>query len=252
MTNDIGSNSTTTHLSMSDLLETVHFRVRNKHKHSNNSLSDAVYEHILKELVFPDNKEQIQIGGKITESMIAKDLKVSNGPVRDAMAKLRREGWIVTLHNRGSYVVDFTLPENSREIYKFRLTIETGAFYTLARTITDSQLSELKAYQIMAEKAINSGELMTYRKADAEFHLKVLEMAGGHSLRELAAPKFLQWFAVSRFILKDMIEDDRTILGNSVTHSELIELLENHDSIAAADMISNHCHYVAKLLGIEK
>ncbi|MCK4998184.1 MAG: GntR family transcriptional regulator [Anaerohalosphaera sp.] len=251
MTDNIESNPAATHLSMNDILETVHFRVRNKH--SNNRLSDAVYEHILKELVFPDGQDQLQIGSKITESMIATDLRVSNGPVRDAMARLRREGWIITLHNRGSYVVDFTLPENSREIYKFRLSVEAGAFYTLAETITDEQLNELKSCTMDTERAVGQGDLAAYRKADAEFHLKVLEMAGGRSLRDLAAPKFLQWFAVSRLILKDMFNDDRNILSKpSGSHEDLCQLLANHDGTGAAELITHHCSYVAQLLGIEE
>ncbi len=244
--------SDSSQMSMKEILDAVRFNPTIRYHNDNHRLSDVVYEHVLSKLVFPDNQDELRIGGKITEAEIASDLKMSNGPIRDAMVRLRREGWIITLHNRGSYVIDFTEHEKSREIYKFRLSVETGAFYTLAKTITDSQLSELKAYQIMTEKGIHDNELLAYRKADAKFHLKVIEMAGGQSLREAATPKLLQWFALSRCVLDDTFDDDRNILGKSVTHGELITMLENRDSEASADLIVNHCQYIAKLLGIEK
>ncbi|MCK4997905.1 MAG: GntR family transcriptional regulator, partial [Anaerohalosphaera sp.] len=202
MAENNGKDHPANNLSMSGILDSVHFSVSNPRRIT--SLSDEVYEHILKEIVFPDDQDRLKIGGKITESMIAKDLQVSNGPVRDAISRLRREGWIITLHNRGSYIVDFTLPENSREIYRFRLSVEAGAFYTLAKNINDTQLKVLENLTIETKTSLERADFMAYRKADAQFHLTVIEMAGGHSLRELAAPKLLQWFAVSRFILKDM------------------------------------------------
>jgi len=248
MTDQTVSSSAMEHLSMNDILDTVHFRTANAR--SNSALSDTVYEHILKELVFPDNHDQLRIGEKITEAMIASDLKVSNGPVRDAMARLRRENWIVTFNNRGSYIVDFTLPENSLAIYKFRLSVETGAFYTLARDINDDQLEELNACSTRIQEAAKQANFKAYRRADVEFHFKVLEMAGGDSLREFAAPKFLQWFALSRFMLKDTFDDDKSILSRTRSHEDLCRLLAGHDSAAAADLILQHCSCAAGLLGI--
>lgn len=241
-----------TPLSMKKILEAVHFNSGNgNHDNAIRRLSDGVYEHILSELVFPDDTNELGIGEKITETQIASNLKMSNGPVRDAMARLRREGWIVTLHNRGSYIVDLTQPERSREIYDFRITVEIGAFHKLAKTITDAQLAELKAYLIMTQNAMSEDNLLAYRKADAGFHLKIIEMAGGQSLRDAVTPKLLQWFALSRCVLKNTFKDDRSALVRAVSHRDLYECLENHDCITASDMIANHCQYIAKLLGIE-
>ena len=62
MAENVGGNTGVAHLSMNDILETVHFRDRNKN--NINRLSDAVYEHILKELVFPDENNELKIGEK--------------------------------------------------------------------------------------------------------------------------------------------------------------------------------------------
>ncbi len=249
-------------MSMNEILEEVHFD--EIQPHMTGRFSDLVYRYVLTKLVFPDDQRQLRLGDKITEHEIAAELGVSNGPVRDAMIRLRREGWITTQRSKGSFIIDFTQPEISRQIYEFRLVVETGAFYTLAQTITGEQLAELKQIQRRIEQAVNNWDLQSYRKADAEFHLRVIEMAGGQRLRKASAAKLLQWFALSRRVLEDTISveqsgvDTRSIDSeilsrpDQVSHSSLINLLERHDSNAAAKQATHHCCFVAQTLGIEK
>ena len=43
----------------------------------------------------------------ITETNICKELNTSSTPVREAMSKLVKDGWIESFPKRGSYVSDF-------------------------------------------------------------------------------------------------------------------------------------------------
>ena len=222
------------------------------------TLSDQVYEHLLTQIVFPDNKDKsfIHYGGKITESTISQSLRISNGPVREAIFRLRQEGWIHTVSNKGSYFVDFTDPSISRQIYQFRLTFETGAFYTLAAKITDAQLETLNSVLEVLEKAKRDSDMAAFRQSDVLFHLHVIEFAGGPYFMQIFRSKLLQWYAMSYHLLVHTIgkEHYRHLLeaSGSPTHRELYESLASRNCPQAADRISRHFTFIPDLLKIMK
>lgn len=218
-------------------------------------LADQVYEHVLTTVVFPENGGDIRYGGKITESNIAKTLEISNGPVREALFRLRQEGWIKTYPNRGSYMVDFRDPEIAREIYRFRVSLETGAFYTLAKSITAEQLCQLEVIIESLEKARQTSEIVGFRKADIDFHLKVVELAGGESYQAMYRPKLLQWHAMVYHVVMQYLGDERyrktlEAPGTS-SHHELYEALARHDSFEAARLIQKHFYDIPQLMRLD-
>lgn len=62
----------------------------------------------------------------MTELGIAQKYGVSQGPVREAFARLRQEGYPLSLPNRGSFVSAISLDE-ARHVYEVRLLIEPYA-----------------------------------------------------------------------------------------------------------------------------
>jgi DNA-binding GntR family transcriptional regulator len=220
------------------------------------SLSDQAYEHILTKIVFPDDSinSSIQYGGKITESKIAQALQISNGPVREAIYRLRQEGWVHTVGNRGSFFVDFSDPQIANQIYHFRLTFETGAFYTLACTITEEQIKKLESILNLIEKSKQNSDMESFRKADILFHLHVVEFAGGPQYKQVFRPKLLQWYAMSLHLLVQMMGKEqyshRLEAPGAPTHRELFDALAGRNSSRAADLISKHFSFVANLVKI--
>ncbi len=240
--------------SMSQVFEYIPLRGNS----GNLTLADQAYEHILKNLVFPDQRDTdaVLYGGKITESVLAKALKMSNGPVREAIFRLRQEGWIETIGNKGSFLVDFSNPEIAREIYMFRISFETGAFYSLAATAVPEQINVLKKILDVMETAKADSDIESFRRADIAFHLEVVEFAGGNDFRLLFRSKLLQWYAMAyQIITKSMSREDYShhleAPGTS-THQELFEAIQSHNSELAARLITNHYTYLANILGIKR
>jgi DNA-binding GntR family transcriptional regulator len=216
-------------------------------------LAEQVYEHILTTLVFPPEGGEVQVGSKITESELADKLQISNGPVREALFRLRQEGWIRTRPNRGSYLVDFSDRKIAAEIFRFRLSVETGAFYSLAEAITDAQLGELKNVVDALNEASGRAAIADFRKADIEFHLKVVEFAGGQALKAVYRPKLLQWYAMAYHVLKQTLGNEnwkRHLEVPATSHSRLYGCLAQHNPAEAAQVISRHFDYIAHILEI--
>ncbi len=222
------------------------------------SLADQAYEYVLKKIVFPEDgvSDVVKYGGKITETIIADALGMSNGPVREAIFRLRQEGWIKTIGSKGSFLVDFSEPDIARGIYKFRLNLETGAFYTLASSATPEQIASLKKIVDAIESAKKESDIPAFRKADVDFHLTVVEFAGDDAFKQLFRSKLLQWYAMSfRILMKSFgVEKYRQHLENPGTssHYELFEAIASKDSSRAAKLISEHYSYVVQLLEIDK
>ncbi|MEN6306254.1 MAG: GntR family transcriptional regulator [Anaerohalosphaeraceae bacterium] len=221
------------------------------------TLAEQVYEHILKEIVFPGegHSPAIEYGGKITESIVAKALGISNGPVREAVFRLRQEGWVRTVGNKGSFLIDFSDPEIAREIYQFRLSFETGTFYSLATRITDAQIDTMRDILNALEKAKARGDMTTFRKMDVNFHLQVAEFAGGSSYAQLLRSKLLQWYAMAYHVLMRSMGEERyrrNLEGaGASSHKDLFDALAARDSDRAARLITHHLSHISHLLGID-
>jgi len=221
---------------------------------NSNPLAERVYEHMLREIVFPgeDPETGIHYGGKITESAVAKELQVSNGPVREAFYRLRQEGWLYTDRNRGSFLVDFSDPCIAVDIYRFRITCETGSFFCLASRITEDQLAVLSRILDGMDKAIRDSDISLFRREDINFHLAVNEMAGGPQFIRMYRPKLMQWYAMSYQVLLRSIgtEQYRHVLEapGMPTHRELFSALAQRCSHDAADLVSRHFSFIIRLL----
>jgi len=228
---------------------------RHFHRSYEGSLAEQVYEHILTSLVFPPEGVEIRSGSKITESELAENLQISNGPVREALFRLRQEGWIKTRPNCGSYLVDFSDRQIAADIFRFRLTVETGAFCSLAHSITAAQLNGLKNVVGRLNEARKRAIISDFRKADIEFHLKVVEFAGGQALKSVYRPKLLQWYAMAYHVLKQTLGDEnwrKHMEVPSTSHSKLYSSVAQKDPAKATQVISRHFDYIARILKIKQ
>lgn len=65
-------------------------------------------------------------GQQINESVLAGQLQTSRGPLREALQRLCQEGLLVSLRNRGVFVLELTT-EDVKEIYSVRESLELSS-----------------------------------------------------------------------------------------------------------------------------
>ena len=65
-------------------------------------------------------------GTQLGETDLARRLGVSRGPLREGMQRLTQEGLLVSIRNRGLFVIEMT-PENVRDMYVARAAVERAA-----------------------------------------------------------------------------------------------------------------------------
>lgn len=79
-------------------------------------------------------------GEHLSEEALARILKVSRGPIRDALKQLEREGLVVPQPNGRKFVARMTR-QDVEEIYSLRLILECLAVQSACRNADDAKLA---------------------------------------------------------------------------------------------------------------
>src|SRR5438552_3804776 len=118
-------------------------------------------------------------GERLSESRLARLMKISRGPLREAIFQLEREGLVIHESNRGAHVMPVSAAD-VREIFQLRAALESCAAADLARILTKAQADKL---QMMAE-SLGGLALMpdALNARDLGFHEAVCVDAGNARL----------------------------------------------------------------------
>jgi DNA-binding GntR family transcriptional regulator len=126
-------------------------------------------------------------GQRLVAADLAAELKISGGPVREALTKLAGEGLVEVQPHRGA-VVKSQSPADIVEIYQLREVIE-GLAARLAAKSVGQDASKLEAIRLAADKGrdyAKQGNFLSYGVANMEFHEAIYEAAGSSRLSTLA------------------------------------------------------------------
>lgn len=127
---------------------------------------------------------QIPPGAQLGEAELAKELGVSRGPLREAMQRLTQEGLLISIRNRGLFVITMT-DEEVRDMYVARTAVERAASELIlqkgAKDVAARLLSVVKAMK----KAADKGDLDAMSEADMEYHATLVAAAGSTRLTRM-------------------------------------------------------------------
>lgn len=123
-------------------------------------------------------------GEQVNEALLASQLGVSRGPVREALQRLCQEGLLISRPNRGVFVVEMT-KEDVDEIYGVREILELGAAeIIMAQTAQRRQevSDELVNIASQLPAAIAAGDWAHVSRLDLQFHTTLIAHAGNSRL----------------------------------------------------------------------
>lgn len=98
------------------------------------TLSEQIYTLIRDRLV----AGELPVDTAIRQDALAKELGVSKIPLREALARLDRDGLLLSITNRGFFVPPMSVAE-AEEVYALRLKIEPEAAAQASRMATDAE-----------------------------------------------------------------------------------------------------------------
>ena len=164
---------------------------------------------------------EVAPGSQLGEAELARELGVSRGPLREAMQRLTQEGLLVSIRNRGLFVIEMTDAE-IRDMYVLRTAIESAACKLLVRGDHVSAGEDLLTKVTAMENAANTGDRPAMSDADMAFHEHLVAASGSRSLARIHSTLMTE----TRMCL--------TVLQDSYRATE--EWIEEHRGIAEAVM----------------
>ena len=152
-------------------MKTVDFAKSISRKRENNpfiSQGELAYEVLLDAII----SGNLEIGEKLNQEELSKQLNMSRTPIRDALIRLNNEK-LITKGENGSYVYRIDI-KDYMEFCEFRLMIEETAAYYAARSISVKQLAELKKIMDQYVEACANHETNKVWKLDDMFHSHII------------------------------------------------------------------------------
>lgn len=116
-------------------------------------------------------------GEKLTEIDLANRLKISRGPLREAILQLTEEGLLVKEPYRGLRVRPVSR-HDLEELYSLRTRLERFAFEEAWEKRTDAALADLKARLHGIEQARTAKDISSAVDGEIVFHSWVYELSG--------------------------------------------------------------------------
>ena len=174
-------------------------------------------------------------GERLVEAELARELAISRGPIREALALLEKDGIVVNVPRRGKYLPAFDV-KTIDEIYSLRKVLEPYAVQLLIGALTDAKRGSLQESLDAIREAADANDVLLLAERDIDFHNRLYELAEHELLRKVWTE------AVSGKL--------RMLLNVTVRTHPLASTVDNHrvivDAIVAKDtrrarkLISDH------------
>jgi DNA-binding GntR family transcriptional regulator len=196
------------------------------------SLADSAYA-LLKDQII-DNR--LPPGSQKLEEELALQLGMSRTPVREAIIRLEREGFVEVVPRRGVRVRALT-KRDVREITEVLTCLESQAAERLAgRRLAPEEMARLEQAIAGMDVALEAEDSDAWAQADYRFHRLLIELCGNRHLEQIAT-NFLD--KAHRFRLLTMPYRARPVYSN-VNHAAVVEAIRRGDAQSAVDIHRAH------------
>lgn len=120
---------------------------------------------------------ELEPGRRLAEDDLANQMGVSRGPVREALARLEREGLVVIERHKGARIASWG-KSDVEEIFSLRLVLEQLAIEWACKNATAADIAALesvvKEFRNLSEKQRN---IKNVSRLDLEFHSAIFNAA---------------------------------------------------------------------------
>lgn len=181
---------------------------------------------------------ELRPGDKIIETFWARELGVSQGPVREAIRDLEALGLVETVPFKGSRVRTLT-EKDVRDNYSVRICLESKSIRDVIGQLSDGELRKLteQLREILGEmdECAIQGDLRHFTERDADFHRAIIDATGNRVLLRLWEQcNMRNWFSVSA------LTDAESLKQLQRGHQRLLEEIAARDIRSAAATIEEH------------
>jgi DNA-binding GntR family transcriptional regulator len=181
-------------------------------------------------------------GERIVEFKLAKELGLSQSPVREGLRELAAIG-IVTIHPRRGARVRLPSAKELADVSLVRAEVDALAARLAAARISDAALDVLETLVEEMLTRLEAGDFSGVTEADVRFHHLIAEAAENHALQRA----FDQLAPFARTFIT-LTLPDVDVRGIVLEHRPILEALRARDAERAAEAARAHQLSVSELL----
>jgi len=185
-------------------------------------------------------------GTQLVEAELAAELDVSRGPIREAFARLEREGLVRTVLHKGAKVVTLTAAD-AEEIYTLRVALEQLAVTRAGERAAGVDFDGLRQLVNQMAKRVAAASTAELVALDMDFHDLVYRLADHQRLYDAwaAVRSQVRLFLLARSAANEkdyrsrLVDDHHQIVVALTARSpRRIELAEQHVRTAYESLMS--------------
>lgn len=173
---------------------------------------------------------ELEPGRRLAEDDLANQMGVSRGPVREALARLEREGLVVIERHKGARIASWGRAD-VEEIFSLRLVLEQLAIEWACKNATAADINALesvvKEFRKLSDK---QRTIKAVSKLDLEFHTAIFDAA--HHDRLSRAWEILR-SQIHSFLIYTWTRDElinKTLMDSwDKDHHVFVEIIKKRD-----------------------
>ncbi|MEO7743394.1 MAG: FCD domain-containing protein [Usitatibacter sp.] len=178
---------------------------------------------------------KLKAGERLNEVLLAQKLKVSRGPIREALRTLQEAGLVSFEKNRGT-AVRVISPEEATDIYEVRASLESLACRRLAVRVTPPIVAELQGLTVEMETAVELHDVAAFHHLNIAFHERIMEHAGNRAL----AVTYRRLVGNLTLFRQRTLAIEGSLVESNQEHRAIVALLAAGEAGAAAALMQQH------------
>jgi len=167
-----------------------------------------------------------QPGQRLVIDALARDLNMSQVPIREAIRRLQAAGWITYRHNSGPEVANIGL-EQWQATMEALAVLEGYATALAAEHLTPADFTQLRRHASAMQHAMEEFDLLRFSEANRAFHGVIYARCPNPVLVERISETQAQLDTIRGVLFPSVPQRGAESLAE---HARLIELLEQHAS----------------------
>jgi len=175
-------------------------------------------------------------GTPLREAHIAKQLNVSQVPVREALLQLEHIGLVVRVPDRGTTVTKLTRAEIT-QMMEVRRHLELMAFHLAAANLTPAIVKELKSHLTRMQVFVSAQDHFAVAEEDFAFHRTVWKASGNEILEQTLERLCI---AVYAFVSLKRHAAGETMKSAVKSHKKLLDILLSKDGARISAGVNEH------------
>jgi DNA-binding GntR family transcriptional regulator len=176
---------------------------------------------------------ELRPGAQLGEAELARQLGVSRGPLREGMQRLTQEGLLVSIRNRGLFVIDMTKDE-IRDMYLARGAIERAAAQKIV--VGDHEAAGKELHGLVRKMSDAEGDPAAVGEIDIAFHELLVHLAKSSRLSRIHRTLITE----TRMCIHALEATYSGAEARVTEHQHIAEAIAAGDHLLADDLLVAH------------